>query len=222
MAISSEAPQTKATAAPRPTRQNRPREFAKSAVTRQRILNAAVACLVDLGYAGTTTNVVADRAGLARSAMQYHFPTRPGLVAAAVVYIHSERNDQYRRAMQALPAGVDKIDASIDIYWAQIRGPLFVAYNEVHFAARTDPELAAILTPVTEAYEQQRDAIHKEIFPERRTDRGVSVTREIARFLVEGMALAELTYGAHGHTDEVLRQLKQTLRRMIQEQEAAS
>jgi AcrR family transcriptional regulator len=214
-------PRTRASdATPRPKgpRQDRPREFAKSAITRRRILEAAVACLVEVGYGRTSTNLVADRAGLARSAMQYHFPTRPELIRAVVEFIHHERNATYRDAMARLPKGVDKVDAAIDIYWRQVHGPLFIAYNEVHFAARTDEELAAILEPVTGAYEAERSAIHREIFPEYQTggaaeaDPGLS--RELARFLVEGMALSELTYGARGHTVELLALLKQTLRGM--------
>src|SRR5215470_16496508 len=56
----------------------------RSAATQARLLDAALQCLVELGYAGTTTTVVAERAGVSRGAQLHHFPTRAALVAAAV------------------------------------------------------------------------------------------------------------------------------------------
>ena len=199
----------------------RRREFAKSAVTRRRILDAAVAAFVEVGYSHTSTNLVADRAGLARSAMQYHFPTRLDLIRATLEHLHHARNAIYREAVTSLSPAADKIDEAINIYWRQVHGHLFIAYNEVHFAARTDEELASLLAPITVAYEAERDAIHAEIFPEyahrQIGPEEVRLSRSLARFLVEGMALAELTYGARGHADEVLGLLKETLRRIRRE-----
>ena len=46
---------------------------------RGRLLDAALECLVELGYGGTTTSVVAARAGVSRGAQLHHFPTRAAL-----------------------------------------------------------------------------------------------------------------------------------------------
>ncbi|MFF2768616.1 TetR family transcriptional regulator, partial [Streptomyces bacillaris] len=48
----------------------------RSRATRQRLLEAAVACLAEHGWAGSTVSVVAERAGVSRGAAQHHFPTR--------------------------------------------------------------------------------------------------------------------------------------------------
>ena len=42
----------------------------KSASTRTQIIESAIKCLVELGYARITTAVIADRAGLSRGAMR--------------------------------------------------------------------------------------------------------------------------------------------------------
>ncbi len=171
-------------------------------------MDAAVDCLVDVGYAGMSTNLVAERAGLARSAMQYHFPTRPDLVEAVVTFVHDERSAMYRAGMLSRPASADPVDYAIDLYWEQVQHPLFVAYSELHFAARTDAQLAAILKPAFEAYERQRLDVHRELFPEiiaKVDPEAISLARDVARFLVEGMALSKMTYDADSRAEAVLR-----------------
>ena len=56
----------------------------KSASTRELIIEAAIKCLVELGYARTTTTVIAEKAGLSRGAMLHHFPSKLGIIRAAV------------------------------------------------------------------------------------------------------------------------------------------
>ena len=48
----------------------------KSAATRNLIVEAAIRCFVDLGYAQTTTTAIAEKAGLSRGAMLHHFPSK--------------------------------------------------------------------------------------------------------------------------------------------------
>ena len=63
---------------PRRTQQER------SAVTRERILEAAYGCLLDGGYRETTVGHVQKRAGVARGTLLHHFPTRGSIMAGVV------------------------------------------------------------------------------------------------------------------------------------------
>src|SRR5690606_34185607 len=56
----------------------------RSRATRQRLLEAAVACLAEHGWAGSTVSVVAERAAGSRGAAQHHFPTRQDPLTAPV------------------------------------------------------------------------------------------------------------------------------------------
>ncbi len=53
----------------------------------QRLLEATVDCLVERGWAGTTTTVIAERAMVSRGAQLHHYPTKAELVAAAVAHL---------------------------------------------------------------------------------------------------------------------------------------
>ncbi|MGV0806631.1 TetR/AcrR family transcriptional regulator [Mycolicibacterium setense] len=57
--------------------------FTRTARRRQ-IVNAAIDLIAEVGWAQTSIRKVADRVGIAMSAVQYHFGTRDGLVDAIV------------------------------------------------------------------------------------------------------------------------------------------
>ncbi|MEU5437805.1 TetR/AcrR family transcriptional regulator [Streptomyces sp. NPDC020719] len=109
----------------------------RSRATRQRLLEAAVACLAERGWAGSTVSVVAERAGVSRGAAQHHFPTREDLFTAAVEYVAEERST----ALRALgptdrPTVVARL---VDLY----TGPLFRAALHLWVAASNEPQLHA-------------------------------------------------------------------------------
>ena len=62
----------------------------KSELTRTSILDAAVECFYELGYANTTTENIAQSAGVSRGAMLHPFPTRFVLIKAAVEHLNNK------------------------------------------------------------------------------------------------------------------------------------
>src|SRR5438309_628978 len=59
----------------------------RRAATRTALLDATIACLVEDGYAGTTTRRIAERAGLTPGAQQHHFATKIQLVTEALRHL---------------------------------------------------------------------------------------------------------------------------------------
>jgi AcrR family transcriptional regulator len=114
----------------------------RSASTKGRLLEATIECLVDLGYARTTTTEIADRAGVSRGAQLHHYPTKAALVAAAVEHLSARLDGEFRQAIVKAPRGIDRNAAAVDILWSLVSGRTFAAWLELAVAARTDPELA--------------------------------------------------------------------------------
>ena len=114
----------------------------RSAATQARLLDAALECLVELGYAGTTTTVVAERAGVSRGAQLHHFPTRAALVAAAVEHLYARLTDAYQAGFARRPRGADRLRAAIDLLWSMFTEPRYAAVLELFTAARTDRRAA--------------------------------------------------------------------------------
>ena len=59
----------------------------KTAETRRRLLDAAIECLIERGYANTTTSEIAERAGLSRGAQLYHFSKKEELITSAIEHL---------------------------------------------------------------------------------------------------------------------------------------
>jgi AcrR family transcriptional regulator len=168
----------------------------KSAATRNLIIEAAIRCFVELGYAQTTTTAIAEKAGLSRGAMLHHFPSKLDIVRAAVDHLHAKRLRAFRKAMsRGLPAHGDHVRQGVEAMWAHVRHPMFVAFFELSVASRTEPELAEILRPAQESFEEAWYHTARELFPEwEGREDAFNVALDLCRYLMEGMAIAYLTH----------------------------
>lgn len=115
----------------------------RSAETRRRLLEAAVACLNERGYTGTTTSEIAGRAGVSRGAQVHHFRHKEELVIGALDHICSRRLAELDYAFEELPVGAleFRLETLIDLMWSAFRGPSFYAWLELLVASRTEPML---------------------------------------------------------------------------------
>lgn len=181
----------------------------KSASTRNAILESAINCIVELGYAGTTTTAIASKAGLSRGAMLHHFPSKIDVVRAAVEHLHNKRLKAFRRAMtRSAPPGVDRVLLGVDAFFDHVRHPLFVAFFELSMAARTDPELAGILRPTQEAFEREWYRTAREVFPEwKGREEQFDIALDLSRYVMEGMAISFLTHRGTERDKRVLEYL---------------
>lgn len=113
-----------------------PTQTERREASRTRILDAAVACLAERGYAGTTFAEVLDRAGLSNGALWRHFKSKAELMAAAGLHAEEKLNDwQPRRRTTG-------VDAAVEHFWAFAETDAFQGIIELLRASRTDPELA--------------------------------------------------------------------------------
>lgn len=119
----------------------------RTRLMRRRLMDATVDCLVEFGWAGTTTTVVSQRAGVSRGAQLHHFPSKLDLVVAAVDHLTQLRREDLWAAARDLPEE-GRIRAALDVLGTQFTSPVFLAALELWVAARTDPELKAAVAPL--------------------------------------------------------------------------
>lgn len=163
-------------------------EFKKSGRTRLRIMEAAIDCLCVDGYVGTSTNTVSKRAKLTRAAMLYHFPSRMALIEAVIHYVMRERIRTYVDDISPLTLEDRFKGDSIDIYWRHVKDRLFRAFAELSNAARTNPELAAILEPALAEFDRARRETALQLRPKWVTEQPYfDLRRDITRYLIEGL-----------------------------------
>ena len=186
----------------------------KSLRTRARILDAAMRLFAEAGYHAATNAVIADAAKLTRGAMLYHFATREELVEAAVAHIELQRAKLFERAASTpAAAGVDATEHAVDTYWALLHEVPFVAFAELEAAARTDPMLRERLAAAQSAFD------HAQVGGDRfgalvqaGADPRFQASRDLGRFLLEGLARGAMTYDQDARRDRLLAIVKRAVR----------
>lgn len=82
--------------------------------------------------------------------------------------------------------------AMVDMLWEQRQGPEYAATVELLIAARTDPELKDLIRPAIDAFDQNRlDISRRAILGDRPDTAAFEFTRDLLRFMMDGMALQD-------------------------------
>ncbi len=134
----------------------------RTAATRLRLMEATVDCLVELGWANTTSTIVSERAGVSRGAQLHHFPTKQDLVVSAVGYLMDRRREELHGRLADLPRK-GRVRAALELVSTNFTSPVFFAALELWAAARTDEELLKSVAPFERAVGRETHAHAVEI-----------------------------------------------------------
>jgi AcrR family transcriptional regulator len=176
----------------------------RSRATRQRLLEAAVACLAEHGWAGSTVSVVAERAGVSRGAAQHHFPTREDLFTAAVEYVAEERSTALRALFPEGAAG-DRhavVAALVDLY----TGPLFRAALHLWVAASNEDQLRPRVTELESRVGRETHRIAVDLLAADESVPGVRETVQGLLDMARGLGLANLLTDDTARRERVVEQ----------------
>lgn len=113
----------------------------RSAETRTAVIEAAIQCLFEVGYAATTTSMVVERAGVSRGAMTHQFPSKVDLMEAVVATVYDHELEDY----EELTKGKRSREAFFDFprrSWTVLSRPPAMAVIEIMMASRSDPAMA--------------------------------------------------------------------------------
>ncbi len=169
----------------------------KSAMTRQAILEAAIQCIIDHGYAQTTTSLIAAHAAVSRGAMTHHFPSRSDVLTATIEYLHERRLQEYRALVEEFDISSkrtarEQIEAVVDVAWKFATLSSSIAYQEILMASRTDPELKRALEPLEKEFEEALLELVKGLFPRWEGREEIETAHDVATFLLTGMNLSHM------------------------------
>jgi AcrR family transcriptional regulator len=171
----------------------------RRATTRAALLDATIECLVEDGYAGTTTTKVVERAGVSRGAQVHHFPTKAELVAAAVLHLASRRASELKGEVgRRFTEDPSDVGDALDLIWKLHAGPLYAASVELFVAARTDPELRERLLEVERDIAAQVYSSAGEFFAGHERQKALRECLEVALATMRGLALLEFVDAGAG------------------------
>ncbi|MFT5211527.1 MAG: AcrR family transcriptional regulator [Flavobacterium sp.] len=108
------------------------KQQAKSIRAREAICEATIGLLVEFGYAETSLNRVASKAGFSKGALQHHYPSKEDLIAATL-------NRLLERPFKRARNPVKNAEEALMVAWTKyINTPAYRALLEIFNAARTD------------------------------------------------------------------------------------
>jgi AcrR family transcriptional regulator len=184
----------------------------RSRATRRRLLEAAVECLAELGWSGSTVTVVAERAGVTRGAAQHHFPTREDLFTAAVEYMAAERLEAVRAAADRLPpGGAGRTEAIVSMLAELYTGPLFRAALHLWVAAATEEPLRTRIVALENRVGREAHRAAVDFLGADESAAGVRETVQATLDMARGLGLADLLTDDSGRRAGVVRQWSQIL-----------
>ncbi|HEY8826580.1 MAG TPA: TetR/AcrR family transcriptional regulator [Jatrophihabitantaceae bacterium] len=179
----------------------------RSRATRARLLEAAIACLAELGWTASTVAVVAERAGVSRGAAQHHFPTRESLFTAALEHVSQVRANEMKRELAELPGGESPDTAAVvELVMSLFTGTLFRAALALWVAAAAEPQLREQMIPLEARIGREIHRVVVELLGVDEREPGVRETVQATLDLARGLGLANLLTDDGARRDRIARQ----------------
>jgi AcrR family transcriptional regulator len=191
--------------------------------TRRALLDATVESLIEVGFARTTTLEVQRRADVSRGALLHHFPSKAELLVAAVDHLAEKRAAEMKQLAALLPperperadaaAGPDqpaaggdaRTGAVLDLLWQCFSGTFFKVSMELRTAARTDPELRAVLTVAERKLRDRIVAQSRSLFGRTVAEHaGLERALDLTLQLMIGAAMTSVLHGESSRLDVLI------------------
>jgi AcrR family transcriptional regulator len=128
---------------------------------RERLCEATLDALTQVGYDKMSTPLICKIAGVSRGALTHHFASRNALVAAAFEHLLDSWRGERENLLALLgPDGTMSLSDQTEFLWEKTFGsPRYVAALELMLAARMDEDLARDLRAVLAEWRDERDAL---------------------------------------------------------------
>lgn len=183
----------------------------RSRAMRTRLMDATVDCLVEHGFAGTSTTLISERAGVSRGAQLHHFPTKNDLVVAAVAHLTEVRAAELATAAAAVPHGPRRTRDVLRMLGDHFASPVFTAALELWVAARTDPALLAAVGPLEQRIGRETHRMTLDLLGADESRPGVRELVQATLDLVRGLGLAATITDDTRRRNRILDRWAQTL-----------
>jgi AcrR family transcriptional regulator len=177
--------------------------------TRLALIEATIASIGDHGYAGASTTLIAQRAGVSRGAMLHHFATRAVLMTQVVRHVFDNEMAEYEATRVRTGMGDNLFDWP-SLLWSVLSRPPGMAVLEILQATRSDPELAALVVPMQEEVEQSALAVMRGAF-----GGDEALARTVMRLMVwsvRGLSIADRYLPHRAETEHAILLLGEMMR----------
>ena len=118
---------------------SRRRTGAQDSISRQRVIDAAIACILDQGFYRASSNAIAERAGVSWGVIQYYFGNRETLMLAVLEEGARRLNETVLTADITCHTVTDRVGQYVDILAAYYGSVEYLAFTQVLLNLGHDP-----------------------------------------------------------------------------------
>ena len=112
---------------------------ATNSISRQRVIEAAIQCILDQGFYRASSNAIAERAGVTWGVIQYHFGTREALMLAVLEEGTRRLNDILLTAEITGETVTERVAQYMDILVRYYGSTDYLAFSQVLINLTHDP-----------------------------------------------------------------------------------
>lgn len=138
----------------------------QGAASRERLLEAAIELFASRGYGGTAVSALCERAGVAATALYWHFESKQGLLAAAIDRAATTWTEQIEKSTREVPDPGRRLDRLV----AGLRGVVEEHLDELALLLSTalhvdaiDGTSPAVRQSLVQIHERARGSIERGI-----------------------------------------------------------
>jgi AcrR family transcriptional regulator len=134
--------------------------------TIRKVIDAAIEIIIESGYAGTSVQLVATRAGVSIGGLFRHFPTREALMVAVGRDVARQILGRYTHAFESLHGTEEPVVLALRLLRDTCRSRINQVWLELVHASRTDHALKKALAPVGKDYAKQIEDLARALLPD--------------------------------------------------------
>ncbi|WP_175541650.1 TetR/AcrR family transcriptional regulator [Polaromonas sp. YR568] len=163
----------------------------RSATTRSQLVQAAVACIAQLGLNKATFSAIAAKAGLTSGAVQHHFQSRDELLLAVVVDFGKSLADTSDTAHAKNEPIASRVRRIFERYWGLFSSPQFLAIMKIWLGTQGNVAVYREMLDHMHWFEIRFDREWVELFSDCPADpETIAAARHVALGAMRGLALS--------------------------------
>lgn len=171
--------------------------------TRAKLIAAAIECLNEYGYAGTTTQKISERADVTRGALNHHFKDRNDLLIEVCDYMYREFVSQLRENLKKSDSILNRLKTFAYAAWSGSIRPSQRAYLEILMATKGDPAFKKQVSDVLQRIDTQNLLLWLDAFSDLPVPQDVLTDlRDQIFYLERGMAIMIPYLRDDGHFEQ--------------------
>jgi TetR/AcrR family transcriptional regulator, regulator of cefoperazone and chloramphenicol sensitivity len=179
---------------PRATARNSRRRPPGDSASRQRVLDAAIRCILEQGLYRASSNAIAEQAGLSWGVIQYYFGTREALMTAVLEEGARRLGETVEQATITGGTLTERVESYLGILDGYYGSPDYLVFTQVLISLSHDPRTSEqtrrTLDAINEACQPPLNRLQSEVLA------GTGVTRPAVGSLLfhalRGLALSHL------------------------------